>query len=82
GEYDKALEYYEKALKICESVLGKEHPNTATTYNNIAVVYQDKGEYDKALEYYEKALKICESVLGKTHPLTVAISQNIALCIQ
>ena len=33
GDYDKALEYYEKDMKISESKLGKYHPDTATTYN-------------------------------------------------
>lgn len=40
GEYNKALEYYEKALKIREKILEKEHPSTATIYNNMAGVYQ------------------------------------------
>jgi tetratricopeptide (TPR) repeat protein len=40
GEYDEALDYYTKALKIDEKVLGKNHPYTATTYNNIAVLYK------------------------------------------
>ena len=51
GKYDKALEYYYKALKIDEKVLGKEHPNTAGSYNNIGNVYDKQGKYNKALEY-------------------------------
>jgi tetratricopeptide (TPR) repeat protein len=78
GDYDKALEYYGKALEIMESKLGKHHPSTATTYNNIAVVYLAKGDYDKALEYYGKALEIRESKLGKDHPYTAATYNNIA----
>ena len=79
GDYDKALEYYGKALEIRESKLGKDHPDTATTYNNIAMVYWDKGEYDNALKYLEKTLKISESKLGKDHPDTATIYNNIAL---
>ncbi len=77
GAYDKALEYYEKALAIWEKVLGKEHPDTATTYNNIGAVYDDKGDYDKALEYYEKALTIREKVFGTEHPDTATTYNNI-----
>ena len=50
GSYSEALEYYKKALAICEKKLGKEHPDTATTYNNIASVYQNQGDYGQALE--------------------------------
>ncbi|CAF1551223.1 unnamed protein product [Rotaria magnacalcarata] len=39
GEYSKALEYYEKALKIREISLPPTHPDLATSYNNIGQVY-------------------------------------------
>jgi len=82
GEYGRALEWNEKALKIMEAVLGSEHPVTATTYNNIAGVYDSKGEYDRALEWYEKALKIKEAALGKEHPSTAITYNNIALVLR
>ena len=78
GNYEKALEYYEKSLVIKEKMLGKEHPSTATTYNNLAIVYEDQGNYEKALEYYEKALVIREKVLGKEHPSTGSTYNNMA----
>ena len=77
GDYDKALEYYFKALEIREKVLGKEHPSTANSYNNIGTVYSDMGDYDKALEYYFKDLAISEKVLGKEHPDTATSYNNI-----
>ena len=79
GDYGKALEYLEKAKGIKESKLGKDHPETATTYNNIALVYKNMGDYDKALEYHEKAMEISESKLGKDHPDTATTYNNIAL---
>jgi tetratricopeptide (TPR) repeat protein len=60
GQYGEALEWYNKALTIREKVLGKEHPDTATTYNNIANVYYSQGKYEEALEWYNKALTIRE----------------------
>ena len=44
GDYEKALEYYGKALAISERVLGTDHPDTATTYNNTAGVYHAQGD--------------------------------------
>ena len=71
SEYDynsgnsKGLEYYLKASKIEEKVLGKEHPNLPILYNKIGDVYFNQGDYSKTLEYNYKALAILEKVLGK-----------------
>jgi hypothetical protein len=37
GKLDKAIEFYEKDLAITIKVLGKEHPDVATSYNNLGV---------------------------------------------
>jgi len=79
ADYSQSLIWYNKTLDIREKVLGKEHPDTATTYNNIALIYNDQGLYDKALEYYKKDLDISEKVLGKEHPDTATTYNNIAL---
>ncbi len=54
GKYNNALEQFEQARVIREEVLGKDHPATAATYNNIAGVYDNQGDYVRALEWYEK----------------------------
>jgi len=56
GEWDKAIEYYEKSLGILEK-LGDVH-GMANTYINLGLVYHDKGEWGRAIEYYEKSLEI------------------------
>jgi len=58
GEYEKALEYYKKAMEIRRSELGKVHSLTATNYNDIAETYEKMGNYDKALENYKKAMEL------------------------
>ena len=55
GEYDKALEHYQKALAIVLKQLGAEHPSVARSYNNMAYVYEAKKDLAKAKEYWEKA---------------------------
>ena len=79
GNYPKALECYYKALAIREKFLGNEHPDTASTYNDIAVVYSSQGDYSKALEWYYRALAVREKMLGKEHPDTAATYNNIAI---
>ena len=66
-----------KALKICESVLGVNHPDTATSYSNIGALLREKGDLDGALQEHQKALKIRESVLGVNHPDTATSYNNI-----
>jgi tetratricopeptide (TPR) repeat protein len=80
GDYCKALEYNQKALTIREKVQGTEHPDTATTYNNMALVYQAQGDYPKALKYYQKALFTLEKVLGVNHPTTKIVRNNFKGC--
>ncbi len=75
GDYDRAIEYYQKALKIDLKQLGPDHPDVAIGYNNIGLVYKRKGDYDRAIKYYKKALKIDLKQLGSNHP-RVAIKYN------
>lgn len=75
GNYDKALECYEKCLVIELKILSGEHINVAKTYNNIGFIWNGKGKYDKALEYYEKSLVINLKNLSEEHP-DVANSYN------
>ena len=79
GEYDKALEFYNKALEIRKEVLGEKHTDTAMSYNNIGAVYENLGDYDKALEYYFKALEIYKAVLGEKHRDTANSYNNIGV---
>ncbi len=58
GNYQKAIEYFEKSLKIELRTLGEDHASIATTYSNIGSFHQNMGNYRKALDYYEKTLKI------------------------
>jgi tetratricopeptide (TPR) repeat protein len=76
--YSDAMVLYQRALAIRERLLGIEHPDTAETYNNIAIVYETKRDYVEALMWYAKALAINEKVLGAEHPSTATIYNNIA----
>jgi hypothetical protein len=38
GKFDKAIEFGEKALRIGIKVLGEEHPDVASSYNNLGLV--------------------------------------------
>ncbi|CAF1440021.1 unnamed protein product [Adineta steineri] len=76
GDYENAIEYYEKALTIKEKTLPSNDPSLATSYNNIAGVYYSMEEYSKALSYYERALEIYQKTLSSDHQLDLATSYN------
>jgi tetratricopeptide (TPR) repeat protein len=75
GEWDKAIDYYQRSLAIDEKV-GDEHGMSAI-FNNLGSVYQDKGEWDKALEYYQRSLEIDEKV-GDEHGMATTLN-NLGL---
>ena len=52
---------------------------TASSYNNIAAVYQKQGDYEKSLEWHIKALKICERIYATEHPETAKMYHNIGV---
>ncbi|KAJ9660117.1 hypothetical protein H2201_007024 [Coniosporium apollinis] len=54
-----------------EEVLGKEHPSTLASVNNLAGVLQDQGKYEEAEEMNRRVLEGREKVLGKEHPDTL-----------
>ncbi|CAF1376060.1 unnamed protein product [Adineta steineri] len=79
GDYEKAIWYYEKGLKIYEKTLPSNHPDLATSYNNIGDVYNHMGEYSKALSFFEKALEIRQKTLPYNHPDLATSYNNIGL---
>lgn len=64
GEYDKALECYERALKTHQA-LG-EHSSIALVTGNIGIVYSSLGRYDTALDYYTQACTMHEQLGDKS----------------
>ena len=79
GEYDLAIDYYERALKIQVASLGEEHPDVASSYSNLGLAYDSKGNYDKAIDYHKRALKIRVASLGENHPDVASSYDNLGL---
>lgn len=77
NNYEKAIGYNKKALKIRKEILSDENPETAKSYNSLADVYKSNGEDGKALKYYKKALKIRKEKLGNDHPDTISTENCI-----
>ena len=60
GDYDTALEQYQKALDVSRSYLPPMHTDLASFYDAIGKSYFQLGNYKKAVENYEKAIELIE----------------------
>jgi tetratricopeptide (TPR) repeat protein len=69
---------YQRSLKIYEKSLGPEHPDVATSLNNLAELYRIQGQYGKAEPLYQRSLKIWEKSLGPDHPDVATSLKNYA----
>ncbi|CAF1145171.1 unnamed protein product [Adineta steineri] len=79
GDYEKAIWYYDKVLKILQKRLPSNDPNFATLYNNIGSVYSKMEEHSKAMSFYEKVLEIYQKTLPSNHPDLATSYDNIAV---
>ena len=75
-----AIQYSEEALALIEQMYGKDHPDYATTLDNIATCYSNLGDYNKAIEYYNELITIQEKTIGTEHQDYATTLNNIALC--
>jgi tetratricopeptide (TPR) repeat protein len=57
-------------------VLGPQHPDTASSLNNLALLLKTQGDYAAARPLFERALAIFENVLGTDHPNTKVVRGN------
>jgi hypothetical protein len=77
-QHDRAIELYERALRIQEASLGETHAMTAGTICSMGASYDEKGQFDRAIAEAERALCICREVLGPHHPQTLQTPQNLS----
>ena len=63
GRPEKALEFYNKALKMREELSGSDYHYDMPVYKNqIGTVHEDKGEYEEAVKCYKDALELLEKL--------------------
>ncbi|MFP5264096.1 MAG: tetratricopeptide repeat protein [Blastocatellia bacterium] len=87
GEYEQSQIYYQQAQKLyqeaqalLETSAGPDHPEVATSLNDLALMYVDQGKYADGAPLLERSLSILEKALDPgdfnlADPLT-----NLAVC--
>src|SRR5208283_1138662 len=78
GRYDQAVVAEKKALQVAEQNLGPDHPDVATSLNNLAWLYRAQGHYAQAEPLYKRSLAIREKALGPDHPDVATSLNNLA----
>ncbi|MEL7121729.1 MAG: tetratricopeptide repeat protein, partial [Bacteroidota bacterium] len=70
GDYDLALENFEKGLALSEE-LGNQLL-MPIAIGNIGLIYERQGDYGKAMENYQRDLEICEE-MGDKQGIAIAL---------
>jgi class 3 adenylate cyclase/tetratricopeptide (TPR) repeat protein len=80
--YSGARPLYERALAIREQALGPEHPDTAESLGNLAVLLKTQGDLAGARPLLERALAIREKALGPEHSDTADSLNSLAVLLK
>ena len=63
-------------------MLGQNHPETASSLNNLAMLLDRLGDLGEARPLFERALRIDEKVLGPDHPDTALRLTNLGTLLR
>ena len=64
GQYAEAIPLAQRALSIREKALGPDHPDLASSLENLAALYSTQERYADAEALYKRALAIRERIAG------------------
>jgi tetratricopeptide (TPR) repeat protein len=62
--------------------LGADHPDTLTSKNNLALLYQAQNRHDLAEPLFREVVEGSRQKLGPTHPDTQQRIRNLILCYE
>jgi tetratricopeptide (TPR) repeat protein len=71
-----------QVLEVRRRWLGEAHPDTASSYNDLATVLEAQGKLDEAEATHRKALALRLKELGKAHPDTASSYVSLAIVFQ
>ncbi|WP_204154109.1 tetratricopeptide repeat protein [Leptolyngbya sp. CCY15150] len=79
SRWQEAERWYGECLTMTETRFGQDHPDVATSLNNLAELYRAMGRYGEAEPLYGRSLAIDEKVYGTDHPDVATSLNNLAL---
>lgn len=81
GRFSDGAEMLERELGLRRRVLGPDHPEVATTLNNLAALTGAGGDLPGAEALFKESLKLKRAALGEGHP-EVALAINNAASLR
>ena len=81
-QYQEAEPLLKQAVALHEQILGLEHPEVATSLNELATLYWNMNKFEQAEPLFRQALDIREKTLGPEHPEVANSLNNLALVYQ
>ncbi len=80
--FKPALADFERVLTLQQEHLGAEHPEVASTLNNLGIVLTRLTQYEEAVARYQQSLALHEKLEGAEHPNVAVASQNLAVALR
>jgi CHAT domain-containing protein/Tfp pilus assembly protein PilF len=68
GDYERALEFFGKAIRSRLETFGEDSLHLARNYHNIGICLAFKGDIDEAEDYLQRAMNIKQKALSPLHP--------------
>ena len=81
GKYQEAEQMHRQTLELKEKMLGREHPDTLGSMNNLALVLDSRGKYEEAEHMHRQTLELREKAQGKEHPRILDSIDNLAVVL-
>ncbi|KAF6789663.1 TPR domain-containing protein [Colletotrichum sojae] len=78
GNYSRAEDLAQDAVRIRMERLGEEHPDTLMSMANLASTYWNQGRWKEAEELFVRVMETSSTVLGEEHPHTLTSMHNLA----
>jgi len=81
AEYEQAEQEFEAVIPVYEAHLGRNHGETLSTINNLAVVYIRDGRNEPAKKIYRDVLQRYRDKYGDQHRFVANSYQNLATAL-
>jgi tetratricopeptide (TPR) repeat protein len=78
GLYQVAEFWYQQLVKVCQTLFTGDHPDVATSLNNLAYLYESQGKYSEAKPLYLDALEMRRRLFTGDHPDVASSLNNLA----
>nr|WP_322657647.1 tetratricopeptide repeat protein [Dendronalium sp. ChiSLP03b]MDZ8203943.1 tetratricopeptide repeat protein [Dendronalium sp. ChiSLP03b] len=78
GLYKLAEPWREECVNVCQSLFTGDHPDVATSLNNLAFLYDSQGRYSDAEPLYIDALAMTKRLFPGDHPNVATSLNNLA----